>query len=320
MSRPPVASDGAAGPRRVASQAVTAQIPGNVLDSDPLARVGQLAGVAEAVARARSGVDALLRHKMLRRRSAEVTTEASLRSARASASLDGHDVPLDLLRSRLTTTVDGPDGESGSGDTVPAEVLASVRLYGELGTLSSSWERAPRQALARMHMLVARGLVPDVQLGRPREVGQRHLDDPLGLGDPPSPMEAQARLDGLTKLLVGRTSAPAVVVAAVVHAELLALRPFGSFDGVVARAAGRLVLISRGLDPKAVTTTDVGHVEAGTAADHSDRDVARYADAAHAYAAGGVAGVRSWIAHYARAVELGARESLAICEALDRAG
>nr|MDT0666736.1 oxidoreductase [Micromonospora sp. DSM 115978] len=67
-----------------------------MLDSDPLARVGQLTGVAEAVAQARSGVDALLRHKVMRRRSAEVTTEASLRCARASASLDGYDVPLDV--------------------------------------------------------------------------------------------------------------------------------------------------------------------------------------------------------------------------------
>ena len=45
------------------------------------------------------------------------------------------------------------------------------------------------------------------------------------------------------------TSAPALVPAAVVHGELLAAAPFGTADGVVARAAARLVLLGRGLDP-----------------------------------------------------------------------
>jgi Fic family protein len=105
--------------------------------------------------------------------------------------------------------------------------------------------------------------------------------------------------------LTSRSAAPAIVVSAIVHGELLALRPFGWGNGLVARAAGRLVLVSRGLDPKAVTAPEVGHAE--RAGD--------YAAAASAYVAGDVA---RWVRHCAEAVALGAQETLAICAALER--
>ncbi|MBX6390405.1 MAG: hypothetical protein IRZ08_15665 [Frankia sp.] len=292
------------------------------LGVDPFARVAALPGVEEAANAARSAVDTLLRHRILRRRSAEVTAEASLRSARAAAALDGHPTGLETLRERLTAgsgTLGPADAAGGGhGDRDLAVTLAAVRLYAEIGGLSSAWERAPRQALARMHTLLGRGIVPDDRLGRPR-AGQEAAD-PLGLGPAPGPAELAARLDGLVNLLLSRTAAPAVVVAAITHAELLALRPFGAMDGVIARAAARLVLISRGVDPKALTATDVGHLEAGTPADGADPvTVAPYREAAAWYARGGADGVRAWLLHYARAIELGARESLAVCEALARA-
>lgn len=286
------------------------------IQTDPFARVAALPGVDEAVAAARSAVDALLRHRVLRRQSADVTAEASLRSARASAALERHELPLETLRSWLTAGGDadaGPGGPRGSGGEELAVTLAAVRLYAELGSLATSWERAPRQALARMHTLVGRGIVADGDLGRPRR--SPTAADPLGLGAPPGPAEVSARLDGLVGLLVERTTAPAIVVAAIVQGELLALRPFGALDGMVARAAGRLVLVDRGLDPKAVTATDVGHLEAG----QGDDAVADYRAAAAGYAQGGVDGLRTWLLHCARAVELGARESLAVCEAISRA-
>jgi hypothetical protein len=324
------------------------------LDADPFARVAALPGVDEGVAAARASVDALLRHRVLRRRSAEVTAEASLRSARASAALEGHDVELEVLRRRLTADAADPAPAAPAGQvgttTVP---LGTVRLYAELGSLAVAWERAPRQAIARMHTLVGRGIVPDARLGRPRDAGG--LDggltaagltgpgagagssvppaaaDPLGLGPAPAPMEVGARLDGLVELLVGRTTAPAIVVAAVVHGELLALRPFGSLDGVIARAAARLVLIGRGLDPKSVTATDIGHIETAVGAgpavlvDEAPgataaiwRPDTAYRTAAAGYVHGGVDGVRDWVLHCARAIELGARDSLAVCEAIAR--
>ena len=49
-------------------------------------------------------------------------------------------------------------------------------------------------------------------------------------------------MDGLSGLLTAPTKAPALVVGAIVHGELLTLRPFGWGDGIVARAAQRLAL------------------------------------------------------------------------------
>ncbi|HSX99843.1 MAG TPA: oxidoreductase, partial [Streptomyces sp.] len=101
----------------------------------------------------------------------------------------------------------------------------------------------------------------------------------------------------------------ALVTAAVVHGELLALRPFGSHNGLVARAAERIVLIGSGLDPKSVCPAEVGHAELGRAA---------YLGALDGYVAGTPEGMAAWIAHCGRAIELGARESTAVCEALQR--
>ncbi|MGH8971409.1 MAG: oxidoreductase, partial [Actinomycetes bacterium] len=77
----------------------------------------------------------------------------------------------------------------------------------------------------------------------------------------------------------------------------------------VARAAARLVLVTRGLDPGAVSVPEVGHVELGPSA---------YAEALAAYAAGGPDGISTWVGHCARAVVLGAREGVAVCEAIQR--
>jgi hypothetical protein len=94
-----------------------------------------------------------------------------------------------------------------------------------------------------------------------------------------------------------------------VHGELLALRPFASHNGLVARTAERIVLIGSGLDPKSVCPAEVGHAELGRAA---------YLGALDGYASGTPEGMAAWIAHCGRAVELGARESTAVCEALQR--
>ena len=54
---------------------------------------------------------------------------------------------------------------------------------------------------------------------------------------------AAERLALLADLVTGGSAAPAPVLVAVVHGELLALEPFASANGVVARAAARLAAI-----------------------------------------------------------------------------
>jgi Fic family protein len=251
--------------------------------TDALADVAKLPGVDGAVDDARKAVDRLLGHRILRRRSAEVSTESALRGARASAVLDGASVTLDELR-----TTDSPS------DPV---VQGSLRVSAELGTLTETWRNAPRQALARLHVLAAADAVDSADLGRPRSAGGS-----------PSPSEVAARLDALSELLTSSTNAPALVVGAVVHGELLTLRPFGWGDGLVARAAQRLTLVSRGLDPKSLVAPEVGHLELED----------EYGSALRDYASGTSEGVARWIVHCSSAIAAAARDSQAICEAFMR--
>ncbi|MFR9724364.1 oxidoreductase [Streptomyces sp. MS19] len=281
---------------------------GDLSTTDPLAPLGDLPGVPDAVAAVRAAVDGVHGHRVMRRRSPEVAAEAALRGARASAALDGADWALEEVRRRSDF---GADAEART-------VGAALRLSAEAGQLLSVWRASPSRVLARLHLLAAGGVNgggPDVPaVGRPRLAGEAvdetALDGLTARGVAlPGADEMAARLDALGALVVAGSRAPALVQAAVVHGELLALRPFTSHNGLVARAAQRIVLVSSGLDPKSVTPAEVGHAEAG-------RDA--YLTALAGYAAGTPEGVAAWITHCGRAVELGARESVAVCEALQR--
>jgi hypothetical protein len=245
--------------------------------NDPLAPLLDLPGVAEGVDSARSAVDALLTNRVLRRHSADVSAESALRGAWSSAWLAGSQVPLDDVRSGAA--LDNP------------VVQGALRVQSAIGTLADTWTRAPRQALARVHALAAADLVADTEaLGRPSPV--------TGIA---------ARLDSLAAVLVA-TSAPAVVVAGIVHGELLSLDAFAPASGVVARVAVRLTLIERGLDPKSLVVVEAGHRELR----------AEYDAALAGYRTGTPEGVATWLTHNADAVVAGAREATAICEAIAR--
>ncbi|MCW2946427.1 MAG: filamentation induced by cAMP protein Fic, partial [Actinoallomurus sp.] len=133
--------------------------------NDPFSDVTELPTVPEAVAEARESVDRLLGHRILRRRSAEVSAESALRGARASAALEGVSAPLEDVRGGLVT------------DPV---TQGALRVSAELGSLAGTWHNAPRQALARLHALAAADGVDSDDLGRPRSAGDAR--DPLEIG------------------------------------------------------------------------------------------------------------------------------------------
>jgi hypothetical protein len=245
------------------------------VNPDPLAPLLELPGVAESVAASRQAVDKLLGHRVLRRRSTDVSAESLLRGAWASAVLAGSPATLEEVR---------------AGTATDPIVQGALRVSTELASLAGPWTSAQRQALARLHALAATDLLPAEQLGRPRP-----------------DREVAHRLDTLADVLA-RTKAPAVVIAAIVQAEVLSLDAFAPASAVVARAAARLTLIERGLDPKSLVALEVGHLELG---EQEPAALAGYQD-------GKPAGVIGWIEHCGRALELGARESLAICEAIQR--
>ncbi|SIR94932.1 Fic family protein [Williamsia sterculiae] len=191
------------------------------MTTDPLAPLAELPGVAEAAARAGDALAAAHRHPVNLRGWDKTATEASWRAGRSSAAIEG-------ARGDLTR-----DGVIDDPVLAGSMRVAQALDPGSLGGYLSTWTRAPRQTLARLHVLAAADLVddPDV-LGRPRP-------EP-GVGE---------RLDLLAQLVTGATRVPAPVLAAVVHGELLSIQPFVEGNGVVARAASRLVCAATGLDP-----------------------------------------------------------------------
>lgn len=260
--------------------------------SDPLSRIAELPGVSDAVDETRTLVDRLRDHRILRRRSNDVSLESSLRGACASAALEGAEVSMDEIR---------------EGHVYDTRIKGALRIGGELGGMVDTWPKAPRQTLARLHTLAAADAVSEEALGRPRLEGER-VEDPLDLGPAPSSSVASARLEGLYRLLESRTKVPALVTSSLVHGELMAIRPFGWGDGLVARAAERLTLIERGLDPKSLVASELGH--------QTLKD--EYGPALRGYMEGTPEGVGGWIVYCCRAVFTGAQDSLATCEALKR--
>lgn len=234
---------------------------------DPLAPLLDLPDIALAFAAARERVDASLRHRALRRHGGPVAAEISLRAAVASAALSGHSYDLDSVR---------------SGTVTDPVVHGALRVAEGLSGLVDLWPRAPRQVLARLHVLAARGAVPADALGRLTG----HAD----------------RISALASLVAGNETSPPLVLAAVVHAELLTLAPFEGAAGVVARAAARLTLIGRGLDPRGLVAPEIGHLAREP----------EYVGASGAYATGTADGVRSWLRHYAAAVTAGADEIIEV--------
>jgi hypothetical protein len=233
------------------------------VDRDPLARLAGLEGVGSAYAASRDGIDALLRDRGLRRTTPELTADSLLRGAHASGVLEGSTSTLEDVR-------------TGAADEVAqSAVRVSTELLGLLPTLASS----PLQAVARLHTLAGKGVVADVDLGRPRDA------------------DSAARLHDLARLLTEPTRAPALLVAAVVHAEIAAAAPFVSHNGLVARAAERLLLVARGVDVKSLTVPEAGHLSLRR----------EYESNLRGYRDGGAAGMHAWLLYaaeaYARAAE-----------------
>jgi hypothetical protein len=273
---------------------------------DPLARLVTLPGVAEAVDRTRDACTTLRWHPALRRRADQARAESSVRAARASAALDGAELPLDQVRELVATQWLSTD--QSSVDPVTRHVLGALRATLATDSLGAMLSNAPAQALARLHLAALSGqpeIDPD-RLGRPRPSGPPPRDL-VDLGAAPDGPALAERLVRVGRLLTQPTEAPALVRCAVVHGELLALRPFVTGNGVVARAVARLVVVSGGLDPTGVAVPEVGLLAAGPTA---------YVGAAAAYAGGTPEGVAVWISHCADAIELGAREGTLVADAV----
>lgn len=259
-----------------------------VMASDVLAPLLDLPGVADAVARARANVDSVLWDRAIRNRAADVVAGSRLRGGWASAAIDGAEVRPDALVS----------GDALDDSPIGRVVAASLAVQGEIPHLVDLVGRAPLQALTRLHAVAGSALVDAAERGFPRR--DEVADDPLRLGALPSAAQASARMTALAHVLTVPTTAPALVVAAVAHAEIAVTRPFAWGSGLVSRAMTRLVLAARGVDPDGLSVPEAGLFAAGRTA---------YADALRAYATGAPDGVAQWLILHADTVRVGADES-----------
>ena len=233
--------------------------------SDPFISAALLEGIPSTYAGTRDGIDSILRDRGLRRSTPEDTARSLLLGAAATASLEGSMFDAEVLA-------------GGGGDAV---ARGAVRLSTELLGLLPTWSRSPVQALARIHALAASGSVDDADLGRPV--------NPDGV----------SRLTELAWMLGQPTEAPGLVVAALVNAEITAAGAFASHNGVIGRAAERLVLLAKGVDPASVLVPEAGHAA----------EPAGYRSALAAYSGGTPTGVHQWLMYASQAFTRAAEAS-----------
>lgn len=222
-------------------------------------------GVPSAFAAARDGIDAVLRDRGLRRSTPEMTAESLLRGAHASAVLEGSASSLEEVR-------------AGRGDEIAQD---AVRLSTGLLALAPTVAHSPLQVLARLHTLVAAPALPMEELGRPRNA------------------EALTRLRGVAGLLQAPKEVPALLVAALAHADVATAVPFASHNGLVARGLERLVMVARGVDEKSLVVPEAGHLALRAA---YESNLAAYRD-------GGRPGVHAWLIYAAQSYGAGAEAS-----------
>ena len=199
-----------------------------------------------------------------------------------------------------------------SPDPIEATVQGAVQATAETEHIIALVVTSPAQALARVHAAAAGHLLPESQVGRPRQGGEvsREFSE---LGPSPAGAVVSQRLSGIVELLLCARNAPAVVVAALVHAEIATVRPFVRGNGLVARAMERAVIQASGLDPTGVSVVELGHGARG--AGDSAGGLA-YLGALAAYGSGSPQGVALWIAHCAQAIVDGADEGCRIADAV----
>lgn len=221
-------------------------------------------GVPSAFAAARDGIDVVLRDRGLRRTSPELTGESLLRGAHASAVLEGSSSTIEEVR-------------QGRADDIAQD---AVRVSTGLLSLAPTLAHSPLQVLARVHSVAATTLPPE-RRGRPRDAASAD------------------RLRAVARLLQAPPEVPALVVAALVHADIATATPFGSHNGLVARAVERLVLVARGVDEKSLVVPEAGHLSLRAA---YESNLAGYRD-------GGRPGVHAWLLYAAQAYAAGAEAS-----------
>lgn len=261
---------------------------------EPLRALATDPDIAQTITDVREACTQLRWHEGLRRRTAEAAAESRVRGAVSSAYLDGAEVAgsagsVPLVRDLMRGAMSWPDRLG------PVEQItrAAVRATAATEQMTNAALAAPLQMLARLHLAAAGDLIDPAAVGRPRRAGES-CEELVELGPPVPAEQIPERLDGIVGMCAAiRDGVPTALVAALVHAEVLAVRPFVAGNGLVARAAERVIVGVGGLDPTGVAVPESGHVGGPGA---------NYVGAAAGYATAGVDGLRLWLDHWGQAM------------------
>ena len=300
-----------------------------------LAREERVAAASEALYEA----SAQLRwQEALRKRWREARAEASVRAAVSGAAIEGAVVSAQALREQIAAGPKGAGAHASSKD--PAWDAATglwrahSRLVGYMPDLVGRTRPvvpATAQLMATLHRDVAGplavgGLISEAVVGCPRESGQGLENQSLeggGLleggkaaftggqlleGGPGPNLAGQELRERLAQIvaLIDTPNLPALVRVALVHAEMLTVRPFALANGALGRLLVRHLSVRDGLDPTGVSVSDY----------YAGRVPAAYAEAAQAYASASLEGVVAWIIWQAEALLEGMRQGSELSRAV----
>lgn len=300
-----------------------------------LAREERVAAASEALYEA----SAQLRwQEALRKRWREARAEASVRAAVSGAAIEGAVVSAQALREQIAAGPKGAGAHASSKD--PAWDAATglwrahSRLVGYMPDLVGRTRPvvpATAQLMATLHRDVAGplavgGLISEAVVGCPRESGQALENQSLeggGLlegrkaaftggqlleGGPGPNLGGQELRERLAQIvaLVDTPNLPALVRVALVHAEMLTVRPFALANGALGRLLVRHLSVRDGLDPTGVSVSDY----------YAGRVPGAYAEAAQAYVSASLEGVVAWIIWQAEALLEGMRQGSELSRAV----
>ena len=308
-----------------------------------LAREERVAAASEALYEASAQ---LRWQEALRKRWREARAEASVRAAVSGAAIEGAVVSGQALREQIAAGPKGAGVHASSKDPAwdAATGLwrAHSRLVGYMPDLVGRTRPvvpATAQLMASLHRDVAgplavAGLISEAVVGCPREseqglesaglrengkplleggqplesAGLRENGKPLLEGGPGPNLGGQELRERLAQIvaLIDTPNLPALVRVALVHAEMLTVRPFALANGALGRLLVRHLSVRDGLDPTGVSVSDY----------YAGRVPGAYAEAAQAYASASLEGVVAWIIWQAEALLEGMRQGSELARAV----
>ncbi|MFU8839601.1 MAG: Fic family protein [Nitriliruptoraceae bacterium] len=226
--------------------------------ADPEARQRLREQQVLAAARASLALDGARAAAML---DPEVATARARQAGRAGDASCGTSTEVAHSRRTRATWLDTFGAlDDPEEDLVAALELLGVRTADDSDDLVDAVLPEAATVLPELHRRLTRGLVAPERAGALRQVEQAVHDGATGRivfrAAPPGELPREVSLLGAWLASTGARE-HGLVASGILHLELLRLHPFDAANGRLARAAARLVLRSRELDPDHLAVPEV---------------------------------------------------------------